>query len=95
MTILEKHLRTIKEFIEKKNNTLEEEYDTYAKLETYIVDKSPEIDKLENEEIFDLGGLMQDQIAEMEYMEDNSQYIAEIKKIYERMQEIYKSMQNN
>lgn len=86
----------IKQFLEKIENALaitdiSLEFDIYNELESWYVKNDVKIYK-ENAEIAMLGYKMQDQIAEMEYMEDNSRYIAEIKKIYEQMQEVYKTM---
>ena len=92
MSIVDKFLNKI--FILLDEEPSYDDFDNFNDLEDWFLDNAESLAE-ENEDICNLGDLMQDEISEMSYMVDNSVQINNIKKIYERMQEIYKGMQNN
>ena len=92
MSIVDKFLNKI--FILLDEEPSHDDFDNFNDLEDWFLDNAESLAE-ENEYICNLGDLMQDEISKMSYMVDNSVQINNIKKIYERMQEIYKGMQNN
>lgn len=85
MNIVSEFLNRIKTLIDKKPS--DADFDDFNDLESWFLDNS-ELLWDENMEICRLGDLIQDEIAEMSYMEDNSAQRDNIRNIYEQMKNI-------
>lgn len=92
-------MNIVNDFLDKIETLLDkapsdDDFDDFNELEIWFLDNSMLLDS-ENEEISDLGDLMQDEIAEMSYMADNSQQRKNIRKIYDEMKrELTKSQRD-
>lgn len=88
MNITNEFLTRIKVLLDKKPS--DDDFDDFNELESWFLDNEEKIHN-ENHELGQLGYKIQDEIAEMSYMEDNSAQRNNIRKIYEEMEEKIKN----
>lgn len=82
MTIISKFFNKIETALNLHDSN--DEFDMFNDLEDWFIDNEEEIHN-QNYQIGQLGYEIQNEIAEMSYMDDSSKYREKIKKIYDRM----------
>ena len=88
MNITNEFLTRIKVLLDKKPS--DDDFDDFNELESWFLDNEEKIHN-ENHQLGQLGYKIQDEIAEMSYMEDNSAQRNNIRKIYEEMEDKIKN----